>query len=285
MDMERALKEDWEKRFAVWARAIAVVLIGLALGAAAGSATVWSIPARLPDNARALELAALVTPEAPDSVDGADGPSRVFHEDWPVDGFWNHLLLGHNSEPGVLSVDWLSAPIHPAVARPSLTEVEATLRADGWTVDGLDPLTAHKGGLTIKVRDDIGHRELAVTARPDPTPALPVIAASLAAAGIALAWLLWRRRLMARRRVAGGRVGVAGTLLLMPSTLAVYAAGSNDGWWGEGAPDLWQYARFYVDIMPFGLLMNAAILLLAVDAVLLLVRPKGYGRDDIVLAA
>lgn len=285
MDMKRALEEDWEKRFAVWARAVAVVLIGLALGAAVGSATVWSIPPRLPDTARALELAALVTPEAPASVDGADSPSRVSHEDWPVEGFWNHLLLGHNSEPGVLSVHWLSAPNHPAVARPPLTDVEAALRARGWTIDLVDPLTAHKADLTIEVRDDAGHRELSVTTRPDPTPALPVIAVALAGAGIALAWLLWRRRVMTRKGVTRGRVGTAGTLLLIPSTVAVYAAGSNDGWWGDGAPDLWQFARFYVDLVPFGLLMNAAVLLLAVDAVLLLVRPRGYGRDDIVLAA
>lgn len=64
--------------------------------------------------------------------------------------------------------------------------VEAALRADGWTIDLGEPLTAHRADLAIEVRDDTGHRELAVTVRPDPTPALPVIAAGLAGAGIAL---------------------------------------------------------------------------------------------------
>jgi len=133
---------------------------------------------------------------------------RALREDWPVDGFWNHLLLGHNSEPGVLSVYRLSAPAHPAAVRPPLTDVEAALRADGWTIDGLEPLTAHKADLAIEIRDDTGHRELALTARPDPTPALPVITAGLAGAGIALMWLPPEdaRRIAATRRI--GRVSV-----------------------------------------------------------------------------
>lgn len=285
MDIARASAPDWEDRLAAWARAAAVVLTGLALGAAVGSALIWSMPATLPGTEGALELAAQITPEPPASIDGAGAPARVPHEEWPVDGFWNTLLLGHNSEENVLSVNWLYPPGHATTAPPALADVEASLRAGGWTVDGTAPLTAHDSALSIEILDDPGHRELTVRVRPYPTPAAPMIAAALAGAGIALPWLVWRRRLMARKGTGGTRIGVAGVLLLAPGAIAVYAAGGESGWWGEGAANLWESARFYVDIMPLGLFMNAGAVLLAVDAILLLVRPEGWRRDEVVLAA
>ncbi|GIG67489.1 hypothetical protein [Phytomonospora endophytica] len=285
MDLQRAWADDWETRLSAWARAVAVLLTGLALGAAAGSALVWSAPATLPGEQGTRELAAQITSAPPTTVDQAGAPARLPHEDWPVDGFWNHLLLGHNSEPNVLTADWLSPPGHTNPDLPSLAEIEASLRAGGWIIDGTTPLTAHDSSLAIAIRGDPGRLELAVRVRPYPTPAAPLIAAALAGAGIALLWLLWRRHLLACKGRPGAKVGVVGMVLLVPSTLAVYAAGGESGWWGEDAANLWESARFYVDITPFGLFMNAGVILLVTDAILLLVRPRGWRPDEIVLAA
>ncbi|MEV0645367.1 hypothetical protein AB0I28_08890 [Phytomonospora sp. NPDC050363] len=292
---KKAWEDGWEAKSTSWTRAIAVVLAAIALGAAAASAMVWSVPERLPDTARALEIMALVTEVPPAEAPEGGGPSLVPQEDWPINGWWNTLLLGESSQRNAMYISWPDHPPFPAddeARRALFAEAEETLLADGWTIDrrpggeGVNAdhaLVAHKDTAEVEVRADFT-LSVDIYSRPHPTPAAPVIAGALAGGALALAWLVWRRRFAARHGVPAGRAGVVGAVMLIPSSCAVYFAAADSGWWGDGAPDLWEGARFYIPGMPFGLLMNVAFVLFIVDAVLLVTRARRSRRDNVLAA-
>ena len=276
-----------------WVSAVVVALIGIALGMAAGSglAVAAREPVRMPSHDELVAIGALVFPHPVEAVWGEEALAREPQEDAPMRRWWEKILLGYQGQDASAGVSWSGNEYiteSDEVAYQRLRDAEAAFRGAGWTVDGYrdgvtrvdgvptydDVLDVHRGDVAVEVTSYGGTEPVVyVYSSANPVPAVAVIAGGVVGLAVAAGWLLWRRRYAARATAAG----VVGVALMAPSAAAVWIAALVTGAWGGSAAYLLEEARATFPF-PLGAVLNAGLVLVVVDAVLVRRRAKARAR-------
>lgn len=254
---------------------ILAVLAGVTLGAMLASFAAVPGAPPLPSRKEALDLAVLVLPDHPfdeewyNDTSPEDLGSREpadFGLSFPD---WLQFLVGDYTQAASTGVVWVNLGEPPGTGTTYLNAAADRLRADDWDVDESGRayvVSARKGTLLVEFSaDDYVAPELSITRVP-PTWHRWAVLAGAVLGGVAAGLLARsvRRRDLGEEGHTSMFLLLLGLVALVPSFLVLLVATAFELAWHPWIDILlWRTGRF----VPFGVMFNAGVVLLAVGLV------------------